>query len=114
MENTLLSMILAVTQYAHSLVLHCHFFEWLMKLCSKYDLYIVIILGSGDFYAIYLGRNQFVRFEVFMAVTIKNTVFWDVTQCGSCKNRHFGGTFSLHNQGDNSWQARNFTVCFGC
>jgi hypothetical protein len=26
------------------------------------------------------------RFEVFMAVTMKNGVFWDVTPCGSCKN----------------------------
>jgi hypothetical protein len=34
----------------------------------------------------------FVRFEVFMAVTMKNGVFWDVTPCGSCKNRRFGGT----------------------
>jgi hypothetical protein len=27
-----------------------------------------------------------VRFEVFMAVTMKNGVFWDVTPCGFCKN----------------------------
>jgi hypothetical protein len=27
------------------------------------------------------------RFEVFTAVTIKNGVFWDVTTCGTCKNR---------------------------
>jgi hypothetical protein len=33
-----------------------------------------------------------VRFEVFTAVTMKNGVFWDVTPCGSCKNRCFGGT----------------------
>jgi hypothetical protein len=33
-----------------------------------------------------------VRFEVFMAVTMKNGVFWDVTPCGSCKDRRFGGT----------------------
>jgi hypothetical protein len=33
-----------------------------------------------------------VRFEVFTAVTMKNAVFWDVTPCGSCKNRCFGGT----------------------
>jgi hypothetical protein len=32
-----------------------------------------------------------VRFEVFMAVTMKKGVFWDVTPCGSCKNRRFGG-----------------------
>jgi hypothetical protein len=28
-----------------------------------------------------------VRFEVFTAVTMRNAVVWDVTQCGSCKNR---------------------------
>jgi hypothetical protein len=33
-----------------------------------------------------------VRFEVFTAVTMKNGVFWDVTLCGSCKNRRCGGT----------------------
>jgi hypothetical protein len=35
---------------------------------------------------------QVVRFEVFTAMTMKNGVFWDVTPCGSCKNRRFGGT----------------------
>jgi hypothetical protein len=24
---------------------------------------------------------------------MKNDVFWDVTPCGSCKNRRFGGVF---------------------
>jgi hypothetical protein len=38
---------------------------------------------------IHLNR---VRFEVFTAVTMKNGVFLDVTPCGSCKNRRFGGT----------------------
>jgi hypothetical protein len=33
-----------------------------------------------------------VIFEVFTAVAMKNCVFWDVTRCGSCKNRRFGGT----------------------
>jgi hypothetical protein len=33
-----------------------------------------------------------VRLEVFTAVTMTNGVFWDVTPCGSCKNRRFGGT----------------------
>jgi hypothetical protein len=35
-----------------------------------------------------------VRFEVFMAVTMKNGVFCDVTPCGSCKNRRFHGVTS--------------------
>jgi hypothetical protein len=34
----------------------------------------------------------YVRFEVFMAVTMKNAIFWDVTPCGYCKSRRFGGT----------------------
>jgi hypothetical protein len=29
------------------------------------------------------------RFEVSTAVTMKNGVFWNVTPCGSSKNRHF-------------------------
>jgi hypothetical protein len=33
-----------------------------------------------------------VRFEVFTVVTMKNGVFLDVTSCGCCKNRRFGGT----------------------
>jgi hypothetical protein len=36
--------------------------------------------------------------------TMKNAVFWEVTLCGSCKNRRFGGTWRLHHQGDkNRW-----------
>jgi hypothetical protein len=39
------------------------------------------------------GATRFsVRFEVFTAVAMKNGVLWDVTPCGSCKNRSFGGT----------------------
>jgi hypothetical protein len=32
-------------------------------------------------------KKKEVRFEVFTAVTMKSGVFWDVTACGSCKNR---------------------------
>jgi hypothetical protein len=35
---------------------------------------------------------RLVRFEVFTAVTMKNGVFRDVTPCGPCKTRRFGGT----------------------
>jgi hypothetical protein len=38
--------------------------------------------------------------------SLKNAVFWDVTQCGSCKNQRFGGTYHLHHQGDKNWRAR--------
>jgi hypothetical protein len=37
-----------------------------------------------------LINKRFVKFEVFTAVTMKNGVYWDVTLCGSCKNRRFG------------------------
>jgi hypothetical protein len=37
---------------------------------------------------------EYIRFEVFTAVTTKNRVFLDVTPCGSCKNRRFGGTYA--------------------
>jgi hypothetical protein len=45
-------------------------------------------------------QSRCLRFEVFTAVTMKNGVFWVVTQCGSCKNRRFGGTWQLLHQGD--------------
>jgi hypothetical protein len=40
-----------------------------------------------------------IGFEVFTAVTMKNTVFWEVEPCRSCVNRRFGGTYRLHLQG---------------
>jgi hypothetical protein len=36
--------------------------------------------------------NNFVRFEVFMAVAMKNAVLRDVTARDSCNNRRFGGS----------------------
>jgi hypothetical protein len=35
------------------------------------------------------------RFEVFTAAAMKNTFFWNMMACGSCKNRRFGGTYHL-------------------
>jgi hypothetical protein len=36
------------------------------------------------------------RFEVFTAVTMKNDVFWDVTQGGSCKFLRNVGSYKSH------------------
>jgi hypothetical protein len=36
------------------------------------------------------NNKLFIKLEVFTAVTMMNAVFWDVTPCGSCKNRRFG------------------------
>jgi hypothetical protein len=30
---------------------------------------------------------------------MKTSVFWDLTPCGSCKDRRFGGKYNLHRQG---------------
>jgi hypothetical protein len=68
---------------------------------------------------LYRGHNVFaVRYNcpqcicVFRMVlkinTYENGVFWDVTPCGSCKNRRFGGTWRLLHQGNkNRWQFRH-------
>jgi hypothetical protein len=44
---------------------------------------------EGSLQAIILKENRtfIIRFEVFTAVTMKKGVFWDVTPCGSGKNR---------------------------
>jgi hypothetical protein len=46
---------------------------------------------------------------IFEGITIKkNAVFWDVAPCASCKNRRFGRTYRLDNQGDkNRWTRNN-------
>jgi hypothetical protein len=41
-------------------------------------------------YFILMSVGVHVRFEVVIAATMKNAVFWDVTPCCSCKDRHFG------------------------
>jgi hypothetical protein len=36
---------------------------------------------------------------------MKNAVFWDMTQCGFYKNRHFGRTYRLHQRGEKNQKA---------
>jgi hypothetical protein len=53
--------------------------------------------------------NRKPMFEI--VITLKNGVFWDVTPCGCCKNRSFGGTWRLLHQGDkNRWTRNNATL----
>jgi hypothetical protein len=44
-------------------------------------------------------EEEYVRFDVFMAVTMKNTVFWDVASYRSSVNRRCGAAYHLHLQG---------------
>jgi hypothetical protein len=38
---------------------------------------------------------------------MKNAVLWDITPCGSCNDRRFGGTYHLNYQDDKNRRARN-------
>jgi hypothetical protein len=46
-------------------------------------------LGSGRGPCIAVPKE--VLFGLLDRVPLKNSVFWDVTPCGSCKDQHFGG-----------------------
>jgi hypothetical protein len=41
---------------------------------------------------------------------MKNAVFLDVTERGSCKNRRFGETYRLHHQADKNQRTRNWLL----
>jgi hypothetical protein len=56
---------------------------------ERMKLQSVYIINNILFPSLIISQ-KLVRFEVFTAVTMKNVVFWDVTPCGSCKNRRFG------------------------
>jgi hypothetical protein len=46
-------------------------------------------------------RSENLKSYIRLSVrTVKNVVFWDVMPCGSCKNKHFGGTYRLLHHGD--------------
>jgi hypothetical protein len=82
-------------------------------LWSTDDLVFLFHIGlsGGHPYRSPNSLSSCIRFEVFTAVTMKNGVFWDVTPCGSCKNRRFGGTWLLLHQGDKNRWTRNKTSC---
>jgi hypothetical protein len=52
-----------------------------------------------------LNKYRYVGFEVFTAVVMKSSIFWDVTRYSLLKcNRRFGGTYRLHLQGRRKFQ----------
>jgi hypothetical protein len=73
--------------------------------CWQWTCYWLILCPRNPTNTLYK-----VRFEVFTAVIMKNCVFWDVTPCGSCKNRRLGGTWRLLHQGDKNRWTRNNTI----
>jgi hypothetical protein len=44
-------------------------------------------------------EEYYVRFEVSTAVNMMIIIFWEMTPCGSYKNRRFGWSYRLHLQG---------------
>jgi hypothetical protein len=55
-----------------------------------------------------LPKNlHYVRFEVFMVMTMKKSVLWDVTPCGFCKDQRVRGRYRLYHYSNKNWRARN-------
>jgi hypothetical protein len=50
-------------------------------------VFFLLFLLSFVVAAAFVKEASYVRLEVYTAVTMKNGVLWDVTPCGSCKNR---------------------------
>jgi hypothetical protein len=46
------------------------------------------------------------RLVLKLTYKLKNTVYWNVTPCGSYKNRRLGGTYHLHHRGEKNQRAR--------
>jgi hypothetical protein len=76
------------------------------KICYI-QLHVVNIPNFKHKFQIYKLLLKRVRFKVFTAVTMKNTVFWDVAPCRYRVNRRFGETYRLHLQGIRDPRARN-------
>jgi hypothetical protein len=57
------------------------------------------LFNNGAIWKKWIVKFRHVGFEVFTAVTMKNTVFWNVVPCRSWVNRRFGGMYHLHLQG---------------
>jgi hypothetical protein len=82
------------------------FYLWLHSACCKVwgrdgsDYDECRLLGYNNpfctsqeihyFFATEHNRLMLLKYQVFTAVTVKDAVSWDMTPCGSCKNRRFG------------------------
>jgi hypothetical protein len=71
---------------------------------TKFSLNSKMVNNETDFQHVCWKASHFIAclfvnihhtsdvYTLAKAVTMKNGVFWDVTPCGSCKNRRLGGT----------------------
>jgi hypothetical protein len=70
-----------------------------IKVCHNKYIKLIITWSEGELV------TSYVRFQVFKVVAMKHAIFWNVTRCGFYKNRHFGGTYRLHHQGEMNQRA---------
>jgi hypothetical protein len=68
--------------------------------CSTWIRILLMEIDVGSYSSSVAMLAQFYDFYVFTAVTMKNTFFLDLATCGSCTNRRFGETCSLHYQNE--------------
>jgi hypothetical protein len=54
--------------------------------------YTIEMASCGIHSAYIQSFMKIVRFEVSTAVTMMIIIFWEMTPCGSYKNRRFGGS----------------------
>jgi hypothetical protein len=45
-------------------------------------------------------QQNYVRFQVLMAASMKIRAFWDIAPCSLGVDRHFRGAYCLHHQGE--------------
>jgi hypothetical protein len=75
---------------------------------------MLFILGNWDFLlenisdSSFLWNGSWVLRPNKQLIRRKNTVFWDLTPFGSCKNQRFRGMYCPHHQSGKNQRARRF------
>jgi hypothetical protein len=82
-----------------------------LKMTRRDDYYLTFLISNPTWYRCWelflKAIFKKVILEIFTAVTVKNVIFWEVTHCGFCKNKSFGGTYCFHNQNEKNQRAKN-------
>jgi hypothetical protein len=82
---------------------------WNKLLILEVSIFVQVTLE----HSLYENRLTPIRFEVFTAVLMNSSSFWDITPYSLLKvNRRFGRIYHLHLQGWNVSRARNKRTCY--
>jgi hypothetical protein len=79
---------------------HLSYWVLLCVYCSFWnralsEFFVLWVCTPAYRFLLSLYEGVFVRFEVFIAVAMYNSVLYDVAPCGSCKNLHVGGNYNV-------------------